>query len=62
MATGSVLVRHRRREEPSEGLRSALLRYLGCFDSRVVALTIALLLLAFCLVLSIDSVAAASAN
>jgi hypothetical protein len=44
------------------GLRSALLRYLGCFDSRVVALTIALLLLAFCLVLSIDSVAAASAN
>ncbi len=44
------------------GLTPALLRYFGRFDSRVVALAIALLLLAFCLVLSIDSMAVASSS
>lgn len=44
------------------GITAALVRYLSRFDGRVVALSIALLLLAFCLVLSFDSVSVAAAS
>lgn len=37
------------------GLTTALARYLSRFDSRVIALAVALMLLVFCLVLSFDA-------